>query len=239
MDDLEFRRRLLADPNDNSQEMLAAKNASPANRQLADELLQLDAKLDNILKVDVPDDLADRILFHQSGQPENNRSKIRFHLAIAASIAFVFGLFLGQFNTQLFPANAQDTHAIAQVALKHIYDEAPFVDHVDESVSLQQVNAKLTPFGSELSALDAHVYYVNHCAFGSKNALHMVMAGEAGKVTVFVVPEKSPAMSSFDDEQLQGIVMPLQEASLIVVGNKGHDVMPIAKRLKSDLHQKI
>ncbi|UXI01996.1 DUF3379 domain-containing protein [Photobacterium sp. TY1-4] len=239
MDDLEFRRRLLADPNDNSQEMLAAKNASPANRQLADELLQLDAKLDQLLKVDVPDDLADRILFHQSGQPENNRSKIRFHLAIAASIAFVFGLFLGQFHQQWLPGSAQGADVIAQIALEHIYNEAPFVDHVDESVSLQQVNAKLTPFGAELTELGAHVYYVNHCGFGGKNALHMVMAGQGGKVTVFVVPEKSPAVSAFNDNQLQGVVMPLQETSLIVVGSKGQDVMPIAKRLKTDLQQKI
>ncbi|MGR5149966.1 DUF3379 domain-containing protein [Photobacterium alginatilyticum] len=237
MDDLEFRRRILADPNDNSQEMIAAKNASITNRKLSDELLQLDAKLESILKVDVPDDLADRILFHQSGQPEKDRGRTRFHLAIAASIAFVFGLFVGQFNSQIVPTGA--TSEIAQVAMEHVYTEAPFIEGIDESVSLQQVNAKLTPFGSELTSLPGHVYYVNHCGFGDKNALHMVMATENGKVTVFVVPEQQPQMSSFSDSNLSGVVMPVQNASLIVVGEKGQNVAPIAESLGSDLNWEI
>jgi len=237
MDDLEFRRRILADPNDNSQEMITAKNSSIANRKLSDELTQLDAKLEKVLKVDVPDDLADRILFNQSGQPEQNQSKTRFHLAIAASVAFAFGLFIGQFNSDIAPTGY--TSEIAQVALDHVYTEAPFIADIDESVSLQQVNAKLTPFGSELANLPGHVYYVNHCGFGDKNALHMVMATDHGKVTVFVVPEKSQNMSSFSDNSLQGVVMPIQNASLIVVGDKGQDVTPIAQSLESDLSWEI
>ena len=56
MDDLEFRRRLLADPFDNSQDMAEARNASITNRKLSDELQQLDSKLEQAMKVDVPDD---------------------------------------------------------------------------------------------------------------------------------------------------------------------------------------
>ncbi len=123
--------------------------------------------------------------------------------------------------------------------MDHVYTEAPFVDSIDESVSLRQVNAKLTPFGSELTDLPGHVYYVNHCGFGDKNALHMVMATENGKVTVFVVPEHSPKMSSFSDNSLEGVVMPIQNASLIVVGEKGQNVAPIAKSLESDLNWEI
>ena len=237
MDDLEFRRRILADPNDTSPEIVAAKNASIANQKLSDELLQLNAKIDNVLKVDVPDDLADRILFHQSGQPERRQFPPRFHLALAASIAFVFGLFAGQFTTLL--STGDYGGEIAQIALDHVYNEAAFIDNIDESVSLQQVNAKLTPFGSALTELPGHIYYVNHCGFGGNNALHMVMATDSGKVTVFVVPEKSQEMSSFSDNNLNGVVMPVQNASLIVIGNKGQDVAPIATSLGSGLNWEI
>lgn len=237
MDDLEFRRRILADPDDNSPEMIAARNSSIANRKLADELLQLDAKIESVLKVDVPDDLADRILFHQSGQPERDQSKMRFHLAIAASVAFVFGLLVGQFNTLFSPAG--HTSEIAQVAMEHIYSEASFIDKIDESVSLQQVNAKLTPFGYNLGDLPGHVYYVNHCGFGGKNALHMVIGSDSGKVTVFIVPHPEQNMSSFSDNNLNGVVMPVQNASLIVVGSKGQDVNPIVQQLESELNWEI
>ena len=237
MDDLEFRRRILADPNDNSPDMATARNSSVNNRKLSDELQQLDAQIDNILKVDVPDDLADRIIFHQSGQSRDKPNKARFHLAIAASVAFVFGVLLGQFNLQILPPT--ETTGIGQIALQHVYTEAPFIDGVDESVSLRQVNAKLQPFGTNLTELPGHVYYVNHCGFGDQNALHMVMETEEGKVTIFVVPEKSTTTSTFNDSQMKGVVVPLQHTSLIVVGEKGQDVAPIANTIKSEMRWKI
>ncbi|MGF1690390.1 DUF3379 family protein [Photobacterium kagoshimensis] len=242
MDDLEFRRRILADPNDNSAEMIEAKNSSLVNRKLSDELIQLDTKLEKALKVDVPDDLADRILFHQSGQTPSKPKTTRVHLAIAASIAFAFGVFTGQFDQII--SNADVTHSakatsLGKIALTHVHDEAPFIATIDESVKLSQVNAKLRPFGTELSSLPGHVYYVNHCSFGDQNALHMVIDTPAGKVTVFVVPEQSPAAVNFNDKTMGGVLLPLQKASLIVVGDKGVDVNPVAKTLKSELQWQI
>lgn len=67
----------------------------------------------------------------------------------------------------------------------------------------------------------------------------MVMATDNGKVTVFVVPEQSPKVSSFSDNNLSGVVMPIQNASLIVVGDKGQDVSPIARSLESELNWEI
>ncbi|MDX1302315.1 DUF3379 domain-containing protein [Photobacterium sp.] len=237
MDDLEFRRRILSDPNDNSPDMATARNSSVNNRKLADELKQLDVQIDNILKVDVPDDLADRILFHQSGQSHDKPNKARFHLAIAASVAFVFGILLGQFNPQrLLPA---EVTGMGQIALQHIHNEASFIEGVNESVSLRQVNAKLQPFGTNLTDLPGHVYYVNHCGFGDQSALHMVMETEKGKVTVFVVPETSTTTLHFNDSRMEGVVLPLQHTSLIVVGEKGQDITPIANTIKSEMRWKI
>ena len=237
MDDLEFRRRLLADPFDNSQDMAETRNASITNRKLSDELQLLDSKLEQAMKVDVPDDLADRILFHQSGQPSSKSWKPRALIAMAASVAFVFGIFVGQFNQGINISNPQ--LEIAQIAMDHVRHEAPFIEGIDESVTLNQVNAKLTPFGPSFSNMPGHVYYVNHCGFGEKVALHMVMDSPQGKVTVFVVPEQSPDMTQFNDQSMQGVVMPVQNASLIVVGEKGQDVAPIAKNLRDELNWEI
>ncbi|GAL05586.1 hypothetical protein JCM19237_676 [Photobacterium aphoticum] len=89
MDDLEFRRRLLADPNDNHPDMLESRNASLANRKLSDELQSLDSKLAQAMKVDVPDDLADKILFHQTSQPTPRR--YRTSAFLVGGIRRVFG----------------------------------------------------------------------------------------------------------------------------------------------------
>ncbi|WP_261857901.1 DUF3379 domain-containing protein [Photobacterium sanguinicancri] len=242
MDDLEFRRRILADPNDNSAEMIEAKNSSLVNRKLSDELQLLDTKLEKALKVDVPDDLVDRILFHQSGQTPAKPKTTRVHLAIAASVAFAFGVFTGQFDQILSNAEvirSAEASSLGQIALSHVHAEAPFIDTIDESVQLSQVNAKLKPFGTELSSLPGHVYYVNHCSFGEQNALHMVVDTPEGKVTVFIVPEQSPTVTNFNDKTMGGVLLPLRNASLIVVGEKGVDMDPVAKTIKSELQWQI
>ncbi|MGF1724256.1 DUF3379 domain-containing protein [Photobacterium nomapromontoriensis] len=238
MDDLEFRRRLFADPNDISPEMIETRNASLANRKLSDELQSLDNKLERTMKVDVPDDLADRILFHQTGQPDKKEYKTKAFLGLAASVVFIAGLFVGQFTGFINPATSQPK--LAQMALEHIYQESPFVNNIDEAVSLTQVNAKMTPFGSQFDRLPGHVYYVNHCGFGDQNALHMIMGTAHGKVTVFIVPtDTSSALTTFADSNMQGVVLPAHNADLIVVGEKGQDITPVAQKLKSDLQWEI
>ncbi|KMV30622.1 hypothetical protein AB733_09945 [Photobacterium swingsii] len=67
----------------------------------------------------------------------------------------------------------------------------------------------------------------------------MVVDTPEGKVTVFIVPEQSPAAASFNDKTMAGIVMPLQNASLIVVGDKNADMQPVAKTIKSELQWQI
>lgn len=238
MDDLEFRRRLLADPNDASPEMSESRNASLANRKLADELQMLDSKLEQAMKVDVPDDLVDRILFNQSGQPEKNRFGTKGWVALAASVAFVVGISIGQFRLELSPVSEHPV-GIAQIALDHVQAEAPFIDGIDEGVTLSQVNAKLIPFGPKLNQLPGHVYYVNHCGFGAHNALHMVMESSAGKVTIFVVPETTQGINQFSGDNMQGVLMPVRDASLIIVGEPGQNLTPIAKELKADLNWEI
>lgn len=240
MDELEFRRRILADPQDKDPELLAAKSASPANQKLASELDQLDALLDQTLRVDVPDDLVDKVLFKQSSDATREARKPRFHLAIAASVAFAFGIMLGQFNWQALPVLPGQA-SLGQIALEHYYHEESFIDGVYEGASLTQVNAKLAPLGKAFNGqLPGEVSYINHCSFADNHAVHMVIKDSKGQsFTVFVVPQQSPAMERHSDGNMEAVSMPAaNNSSVIVVGKEGSDIMPVAKQLKTHLNQK-
>ena len=76
MDELEIRRRLLANPQD------AVDNLSSSDRLLQTELLELDKELTKALQIPVPSDLADRLLFNQP-------RRRYWPLALAASVALV------------------------------------------------------------------------------------------------------------------------------------------------------
>jgi hypothetical protein len=244
VDDLEFRRRLLADPNDNDPELIKTKNQSTTNRHFSNELQQLDLKLKQTLNVDIPENLADRILFHQSSQAQpKNHSPYKRYLSygLAASVMFIVGVMVGQqgFYPQQPQQHVFAPASMATIALQHVSAEAQFVEHTDEAVTLQQVNAKLKPFGTSMNQLPGHIYYLNYCGFDGNRALHMVVGTDTGKMTVFIVPQTSSKIITGRDKSNQSLLLPLQEASLIIVGDKGDKLMPVAEKLKSELYWQI
>mgnify|MGYP000117594700 CR=1 FL=1 len=236
MDDLEFRRRVLSDPKLRSEDMITAAAESEANSKFLDDVLSLDKQIEAAMNVDVPDDLADRILFNQTSNHEANVVRPNFAkraMAMAASVAFACGLLVGQVNwgnVLVTPAQA----SLADIAIKHVIDEKPFASVLDEQVSSKQINTKMHPFAYQFEgAFPYHVYYLNHCGFGKSNAMHMVFQGEKGKVTLFLTGIASDETVDFDKEGMSGMVTPIDESSMILVGEDGEDVAKIAEKLSS------
>ncbi|MPW35399.1 DUF3379 domain-containing protein [Vibrio sp. B1Z05] len=232
MDDLEFRRRIMSDPKARDEELLKAIANSEPNAKFTDDILSLDARIEQAMRVDVPDNLADKILFKQSGETNVVRPNFaKRSFAIAASVAFAVGVLVGQFN--LTPNIVSNAHAsLADTAVQHVIDERPFTDQLDEQVKSSQINTKLTPFAYQFTeSFPYHVYYLNHCGFGSSNALHMVFQGEKGRITLFITNVSSDHSVNFHENKLSGAVMPIGSASMILVGEEGENVTDIAKRL--------
>lgn len=236
MDELEFRRRIMSDPKQRDEAITAAISANEQNRQFADEILDLDKRIAKAMAVEVPEDLADRILFNQTSSVEDNVVRPNFArkaMAMAASVAFVAGLLVGQLNWgNLIVSPAQAS--LANTAIKHVIDEEPFVAHLDEKVDSSQINAKMVPFDHQLSdAFPYHVYYLNHCGFGKSNAVHMVFQGEKGKVTMFLTGIASDKAINFEKDGMAGVVEPMGNNSLILVGAEGENVAKIAESLSN------
>ncbi|KJY83092.1 chemotaxis protein [Vibrio galatheae] len=234
MDELEFRRRILSEPKLRDSDINAAITANEQNAQFAEEILDLDKQIVKAMTVDVPEDLADRILFNQSSTTQGNVIRPNFArktMAMAASVAFVVGVLVGQVNwgnLVVSPAQA----SLATTAIKHVVDEKPFVESLDEQVPSSQINAKMVPFDHQLSdTFPYHVYYLNHCGFGKSNALHMVFQGEKGKVTLFLTGIAADQVVNFDQDGMSGAVQPMGNNSLIVVGTEGENITKIVESL--------
>ncbi|MGR5235467.1 DUF3379 domain-containing protein [Vibrio alfacsensis] len=236
MDDLEFRRRILSDPKQKDEEILQALARNDANSKFVDDVLDLDLKIKQAMNVDVPEDLADKILFSQTSTALDDENIIRPDfarkvMALAASIAFTAGLLIGQVNwgnVIVSPAQA----SLAETAIKHVVHEEPFIRHLDESVPNSQINAKMSPFHHQFTdRFPYHVYYLNHCGFGESNALHMVFQGKHGKVTLFVTGIASEKAEDFSQDGMTGVVKPVGKASMVLVGENGEDIEAIADEL--------
>ncbi len=237
MDDLKFRRQAYAEPGCTDPEFLQAAHSSKSNRQLLDDLQDLDSKINKALQVDVPENLNEKIIFQQTHNVTRLRNrKSRVHLALAASVAFLVGLSV----SQLWPE--QQAHGVQVVqlgeeALHHVVSEAAFANRIDEQASLTMVNAKFKSFHGAFDAMPIDVTYVNHCSFAGRPALHMVVRGEMGPVTVFVVPraDNLEFTPEFSNEQFKGMASQLKQADLVVVGEPEEDIDSIRQMLKDNI----
>lgn len=235
MDELEFRRKVMSDPKQRDKELLEMIATNESSAKYVDDVLQLDKQIAQAFKIDVPDDLADKILFQQSTLLEDEKvirpQFVRKAMAIAASIAFTAGLLVGQVqwgNILVSPAQA----SLSEMAVQHVIHEEGFVNRLDEQADMSQINAKMQPFAYKMDGdFPYHVYYLNHCGFGKENAVHMVFQGEKGKVTLFFTPIVSKQALAFKQDGMSGIVEPIGEASLILVGEQGENVSAIAQKL--------
>ncbi len=234
MDDLEFRRRILSDPKHRDDEIRQAL-ANNTNYKFVEDVLALDEKIKQAMNVEVPEDLADKILFNQTSSTLEekvvNQSFARKAVALAASIAFTAGLLVGQVNwSNIFVSPAQAT--LADTAIKHVLHEETFVRRLDEDVPSGFINAKMSPLQFQFNqTFPYHVYYLNHCGFGASTAVHMVFQGSKGKVTMFITNIPSEKTIDFNKEGFSGIVQPINKASMILVGQSGEDMQALVTEL--------
>ena len=100
------------------------------------------------------------------------------------------------------------------------------------------MNAKLAQFGGEFTEELGHVYYANFCDFENVRSLHMVMQGEDGKVSVFVIPhdDTHDTKGSATGREYKSQAVDVNRASIVVVGEEGADIQGMKEQLKRKIH---
>jgi hypothetical protein len=227
MDELEFRRILYADPNSTDERVLAAIADDPKKKEFYKELKQLDINMNQASQVKVPDNLVHKLILRQTMQTrKSSKARHRLQLAMAASVAFVIGVSFTMWQQN----NLLD---LSKQAIAHVHHEGGYALDAQENISLQQVNAKLAKFGGEFSEDIGRVYYANFCDFENVRSLHMVVEGENGKVSVFIVPHDDAylAEGSSSDKRYNSQAIDLKRASIIVVGEEGTNISEMQEQL--------
>lgn len=232
MDDLEFRRTLLADPKCNDPQVVDAIAADPQKKALWNDLQQLNQKMIRASQVEVPDGLAHRLLLKQSMSEHTKRRNTKRYIryALVASIAFTFGM------TYLSWQQQHQVMSLSEHAIAHVLHEGDYALGANEDISLQQVNQKLARFGGELTAQVGQIYYANFCDFNNIKSLHLVMQGESGKVSVFIVPHEQAYKT---DNLKEGIwnsqSVDFSRTSLVVVSAQKSDAIDMKQKISAHL----
>jgi uncharacterized protein DUF3379 len=218
MDDLQFRRRIYADPSTRDEAVLEAKSSDPAKKQFAQELEQLDQQIHTAMNIDVPDNLYNKLILRQTlASHQQQKRKNRIQLAMAASVAFAIGLSFNFMQTSNAYADLGD------YALAHVNQEAHMFNNNNVSkITLASLNEKMASYNGSFSQSLGTLISASYCNFDDIKALHLVYQGQSEPVTVFIIPSDNGLTfdGNFANEHLHGEAQQYKGANVIVVGDK-------------------
>lgn len=224
MDELEFRRRIYADPETTDSDVVEAAKADESKRSFWNEQKQLDKQFKQALKVEVPDDLASKLIWQQSADEFTRyKRRSRWYVAMAASVAFTIGIGLTMWYHQPLSIGGQALAHMQYAEMEHAHSLLP--------VDLNMVNAKLASFGGSLSEMLDGIEVANYCHLSTVRSLHLIVNTPQGKMSVFVVPQRGDISvpSEFEDSQYHGESIKMRRANVMVVGDKGADLNEMKK----------
>ena len=246
MDDLEFRRRVSAQPNSIEKELLEFAEQNSERQAFIDDMQAFDTQLSEALDIPVPKGLAERILANTQAHAENeapaNEASFTEHadtseqqpannvveasslfkrshlpLAMAASLLVAVSAFF-------FSSKQNVAYAAGEHALAHVYYEINSLQKT-EAISLETVNEKFAVLGGHLDELPGKVTYLMFCNFKGQKGLHLVFESDYGPMTVFIVPSKKQSFGigddDFQDDRFEGHINRGPNADTILVASLG------------------
>jgi hypothetical protein len=239
MDDLEFRRAVFAEPFSKDDRLQQAAAADPTRQSFLNDMRQFDDSLSAALKVDVPENLVERLILRQALESHQQvRRRGRVHLALAASVAFAIGLS----SHMLYNTNSDN---IGTYSLAHLQHGIKHLHSAQEANTLTQVNAKLARFGGKFNPSVGqslgNAVFSNYCDFNGITSLHLIYDSPQGRVSVFVTPSDAnfDFVKDFGNEQFVGRGLTFDKAQVTVVGNKGQSIEGFAQKVEESLSWEI
>jgi hypothetical protein len=233
MDDLQFRRSILADPKDRDDAINEAINNDSAKRKFAQDIDSLDDKIAQAMNIPVPDDLYNKLILRQTlASHQQQKSKTRVRLAMAASVAFVMGLTV---NFMMFSSTYKN---LGDYAIAHVHHEASHFSNNDSpTVTLASLNDKMSAFKGSFDSTFGTLIFADYCRFDGSKSLHLVFQGKSSPVNVFILPDDEAIefVANFENDELQGQSLHFNHSNVIVVGDKQEPMKQWQERVSKNI----
>ena len=233
MDDLHIRRSILADPKARDEAMNDAIKNDPTKQKFVHEIDALDEKIAQAMNIPVPDDLYNKLILRQTlASHQQQKSKTRVRLAMAASVAFVMGLTV---NFMMFSSTYKN---LGDYAIAHVDHEASHFSNTDQAnVTLASLNDKMASFKGSFDSTFGTLIFADYCRFDGSKSLHLVFQGESSPVNVFIVPndDEIEFNAKFANETLEGRSLNFNHSNVIVVGDKKEPLNQWQERINNNI----
>jgi hypothetical protein len=228
MNCLVFRHRLLADPGNHDPAVRAHLRDCDSCSRWAAESTRFEAILHRAINVDVPENLASRILLHHAFRESALSRPRRRAFALAASIV-IAGVLTGTlllFDTK--PTLADDVFT-------HI-DETAYALTSTTILDDNEVAGVFAWFGARVSPRLGDATFANVCAFKNKRIAHVVLREAQSSVTVIIMPEERIEYSTrIGKGHRRGLLLPFSGGSMAIVSESGQGLDRLEGRVRDAL----
>lgn len=247
MNEIEFRKRLYTNPLEVSQELLAAAGADPALQKFLDQTRELETEIVALVNaVEAPSGLADKLmaitgtastetelqnLGDVASKPAANNNFFQYY-AIAASLLLALGV---TFSLTFDSGPSSTEIAVGDDVLRHLYLDGFEIDEVNNELNttifgLPAINAVMAESGTRLVSNDLlqnlAIRSAKPCeVMPAFQSAHLIFEGTQGAVSVIVINNRPVSIEySFHDERFNGIVVPMGEGNMVLVGENNEDL---------------
>jgi hypothetical protein len=215
----QYRRMLLADPQNVSAEMRLHVTTCPDCTQYTDRLLRFEGRLERALRVPAMQQVGSAAALRAAppraaptpaARPQHRR---RRWLAAAASllVAVAGGLWL------VLPGRS-----LAAAVVDHMAEEPEAWARTDVPVPQPKLDKVLSESHVRLRANAGLVSYANSCPFRGHVVPHLVVQTGGGPVTVMVLTHESVAHAvDFDEQGYRGVIVPVPGHGSLAVLERG------------------
>jgi len=214
MNCVEFRRELGIDPHSRADDFLrhraeCARCAAAAERAYAHE-----RELARALAIDVPPQLADKLLLAQTTAELQRRTRWRRFSGFALAATFVLAVGVVGLRAEATPLSAQ--------VVTHVQHE-PKALHMSQALPAAMTRVAFRDVGMELRGVPDGISFVACCPLNHRRSVHLVMLNGDDPVSVIWLPGEARGRASFEREGWQGRIMPLGSGTLILLAKSAHE----------------
>ncbi len=193
----------------------------------------LDLRIARALQIDVPPlvmlelpDVDDNV----AALPVRRRSKAPLWFAVAATV--VLGLSIALRMSSFFV----EYDSLADEVLAHLDHEPRSLVVTDVPVSDRRLQ-RAVPASMAVFDRDATlITYANPCIINGKRVPHLVVQGQHGPITILLMPEEKVAETTpLDGDTVHGVILPVGEGSIAIIGPREESLEPIQENVRASL----
>ena len=225
----DFKKAIAADPSATFEGAGHAAGCTDCAAFQAD-MQALDARIGKALAIDVPKltmpELPPLEDDNVVNLPFARRGRAPAWLAIAASFALaavIVTQYLGE------PAVYD---SLADEIVAHLDHEPNALKVTDAAVSERRFSRVVNESVGTMDRNVGLITYAQSCVINGKTVPHLVIQGEAGPITLLLMPDEMVDMAQqINGNGINGVILPVGDGSIAIIGERGENLAEVEQRV--------